>query len=54
MPEDIFERDRNENTDDENYQVIAKFVSLLRSQETATDVMTDIFGEMKQARAKNK
>ncbi len=49
MPEDIFERDRNENTDDENYQVIAKFVSLLRSQETATDVMTDIFGEMKQA-----
>ena len=49
MPEDIFERDRNENTDDENYQVIAKFVSLLRSQETATDVMTDTFGEMKQA-----
>ncbi len=32
MPEGIFERDRNENTDDENYQVIAKFVSLLRSQ----------------------
>ena len=49
MPEDIFERNRNQNTDDENYQVIAKFVSLLRSQETATDVMTDTFGEMKQA-----
>ena len=49
MPEDIFERNRNQNTDDENYQVIAKFVSLLRSQETATDALQDSMSQWAKA-----
>ena len=49
MPEDIFERNRNQNTDDENYQVIAKFVSLLRSQETATDALQDSMSQWTKA-----
>ena len=37
------------NTDDENYQVIAKFVSLLRSQETATDALQDSMSQWAKA-----
>ena len=36
-----FEKHRTRLSDDENYEVIAKFVSLLRSQETATSALQD-------------
>jgi len=43
--ESVFEKEikygRYELSDDENYEVIAKFVSLLRSQETATSALQD-------------
>ena len=44
--ESKFEKHRSRLSDDENYEVIAKFVSLLRSQETTTTGLTSTFDQI--------